>query len=515
MSRATLLASFSAAILITVAALSAQNDPMLTAKLDTGTVSGIPGASASMHIFKGIPYAAPPVGDQRWRAPQPAAKWEGVRKADQFSPTCMQGSGNGSSEDCLYVNVWTAAKSPSERRPVMVFIYGGGYTSGAGSEPRYDSEALASKGAVMVTFNYRLGIFGFFAHPDLTKESDRRAAGNFGMMDSVAALQWVQRNIAAFGGDPKRVTIFGESAGAGLVANLQASPRAKGLFQRALGESSSWTTATISKLSNLADAEQAGVKFADGLGAKSIAELRAKPAADVMKAGRGQGPIVDGWWIPEDPGAVFAAGRQNDVPVLAGSNRDESFGAAPRDLAGYIENAKRRFGDLADLYLKTYPATTDQEAKDAAFFSGRDEMAFVMRNWARLGAKAGKQKSYVFLFTHQPPAVPGAKGGGAFGPTVHGSATHTAELAYVFNVPGNRPWTEVDRQVADTMGSYWVNFATNGDPNGKGLPQWPAFDGAKNKNAMIFGDKAEAGAGPTTDAQIAFFQAYYDKLAGK
>ncbi len=487
-----------------------------------------------MHIFKGIPFAAPPVGDLRWRAPQPAAKWEGVRMADQFSPTCMQGNGNASSEDCLYLNVWTAAKAPlresssvvfgTDRHPVMVFIYGGAYNSGSGSQPGYDGEALAAKGAVVVTFNYRLGVFGFFSHPDLTKASDRRAAGNFGMMDSIAALQWVQKNIAAFGGDPRRVTIFGESAGAGLVANLQASPRAKGLFQRALGESSSWNTATIGRLGSLPDAEAAGVKFADTMGAKSVAELRAKPAADVLKAGRGQGPIVDGWWIPEDPSLTFNAGKQNDVPVLAGSNRDESFGASPKDLAGYIENAKRRFGDLADMYLKAYPATTDQEAKDSAFLSGRDEMSFVMRNWARLQAQVpsnrtksdvAKSKAYVFLFTHQPPLVPGAKGGGPFAPTAHGSATHTSELPYVFNVQGNRPWTDVDKQVADTMSSYWVNFATNGDPNGKGLPQWPAYDGAKNKNVMLFGDKAEAAAGPTTDAQIAFFQAYYDKRTAK
>ena len=509
---------------ITLALFAAQNDPMLVAKIDTGTVSGIEGKAPFMHIFKGIPFAAPPVGDLRWRAPQPVFKWEGIRKADTFSPTCMQGNGSTSSEDCLYLNVWTAAKTPGDRRPVMVFIYGGAYTSGSGSEPRYDGESLASKGAVIVTFNYRLGAMGFFSHPELTKESDGHAAGNFGMMDSVAALQWVQKNIAAFGGDPRRVTIFGESAGAGMVANLQASPRAKGLFQRALGESSAWNTATIGRLNTLADAEQGGAKLADSLGAKSLAELRAKPAAEVMRGRGGAGPVVDGWWVPEEPSLVFNAGKQNDVAVLAGSNRDESFGASPKDLAGYLENAKRRYGDLADMYLKAYPATTDEQAKDAAFFSGRDEMAFVMRNWARLQAhvpenrkksEAAKSKGYVFLFTHQPPAVPGAKGGGLFGPTAHGSATHTTELAYVFNVPGKSPWTDVDHQVSEAMESYWVNFATNGDPNGKGLPQWPAYDGVKNKTIMLFGDKTEAGAAPPTDAQLAFFQAYYDKLTAK
>ena len=208
-------------------------------------------------MFKGIPYAAPPVGDLRWRAPKPAAHWEGTRKADEFGPVCMQGGNQKMSEDCLYLNVWTGAKAASEKRPVMVWIYGGGYTSGSGSQPMYDGEALAKKGAVVVTFNYRLGAFGFFSHPELTKESDRRGAANFGVMDSIAALQWVQQNIARFGGDPKRVTIFGESAGAGMVANLMTIPSAKGLFERALGESSAWSTARIAPLSTLAEAEQA------------------------------------------------------------------------------------------------------------------------------------------------------------------------------------------------------------------------------------------------------------------
>jgi para-nitrobenzyl esterase len=366
---------------------------------------------------------------------------------------------------------------------------------------------------VIVTFNYRLGAMGFFSHPELTKESDGRGAGNLGLMDS----------IAAFGGDPRLVTIFGESAGAGRVANLQASPRAKGLFGRELGESSA-EHGTIGRLNTLADAEAAGVRLADSLGAKSLAELRAKPAAEVMRGRGGAGLIVDGWWVPEEPSLVFNSSRQNGVAVLAGSNRDESFGTAPKDLAGYVENAKRKYGDQAALYLRAYPASTDEHAKDAAFFSGRDEMAFVMRNWARLQAQVptnrkksdpAKTKAYVYLFTHQPPQVPGAKAGGLFGPTVHGSATHTTELAYVFDVPGRSPWTEVDHQLSDAMGSYWVNFATHGDPNGKGLPLWPVYDGATHKAVMLFGDKTEAEAAPRNDAQLAFFQAYYDTLTAR
>jgi para-nitrobenzyl esterase len=499
-------------IIAAVAAFAASNDVV---KLDSGQVAGTTRATSDMRIFKGIPFAAPPVGDLRWRAPQPAAHWGGVRQADAFGPVCMQNAGGGSdqkvSEDCLYLNVWTGAKSASEKRPVMVWIYGGGYKTGSGSQPDYDGEALAKKGAVVVTINYRLGVFGFFSYPELTRESDRRGAGNFGLLDSIAALQWVQKNIAAFGGDPKRVTIFGESAGAGLVANLMVSPQAKGLFHRAIGESSSWTTATIGRLGTLAEAEQAGVKYADGLGAKSLAELRAKPADQILKAGRGGGPIVDGWSIPEDPGIVFAQGKQNDVPVLVGSNRDESFGATPANAAQYAEQSHKRYGDLADSFMKVYPGASDEQAKDSAFFAGRDEMVFVMRNWARMESKTGKSKAYVFFFTHQPPVQPNAKGG-KFGPGPHGSAVHTSELPYVFNnLRGPRAWTDEDRQVADTMSSYWVNFAATGDPNGKGLPKWIAYEDNKNKNAMEFGDKAAMGPAPD-EAKLAVFQAYYDKL---
>src|SRR5215469_7721402 len=228
--------------------------------LDSGIISGITGSTPDVRVYKGIPFAAPPVGHLRWRAPQPVARWDGVRKAEKFSPTCMQNA-NGptaqpTSEDCLYLNVWTSAKSATERRPVMVWIYGGGFTGGSGSVPGYDGDALSQKGVVVVTFNYRLGPFGFLAHPELTKESDRRASGNYGLMDQVAALEWVQHNIAAFGGDPKKVTIFGESAGSLSVAYLQTSPLSKGLFVRAIGESGAWMGLGISSMRTLADAEK-------------------------------------------------------------------------------------------------------------------------------------------------------------------------------------------------------------------------------------------------------------------
>ena len=488
---------------------AAVDDPV---RLDTGMISGAATGSPDVRVFKGVPYAAPPVGDLRWRAPKPAGHWEGTRKADEFSPVCMQGGNQKMSEDCLYLNVWTGAQSASEKRPVMVWIYGGGYYTGSGSQPMYDGAALAQKGAVVVTLNYRLGAFGFFSHPELTKESDRRGAANFGVMDAIAALQWVRKNIARFGGDPKRVTIFGESAGAGMVANLMTIPAAKGLFVRAIGQSSAWSTARIAPLDTLADAEQEGLKVAQGVSAKSLAELRAKPAEEILKAGRGQGPVVDGWLIPEDPGKVFAAGKQIDVPVLTGSNRDESFGGNPKTAAEFVEQARKRFGDLADAFLKLYPASSDEEARESAFYSGRDEMAFVMRNWARLAAKPGKSKAFVYYFTEQPPRLANARG--PFAPGPHGSATHVSEILYAFgHLDGSRPWTDSDRRVAEAMSSAWVDFAKNGDPNGKGLSRWAVYDG-KPQSVMVFGEQPQGAQSPS-EAQLAFFQAYFDRLAAR
>src|SRR5580658_7397773 len=297
-------------------------------KLDSGMVSGITGTNPEVRVFKGIPFAAPPTGNLRWRAPQPVAHWDGVRKGDQFGPVCMQQSRPGStpapSEDCLYVNVWTGAKAATERRPVIVWTYGGGFTSGSGSEPRYDGEALARKGAVVVTYNYRLGAFGFFAHPELDKESDHHTSGNYAMMDMAAVLHWVQRNISSFGGDPSRVTIDGESAGSMLVSAMVGSPEGKGLFRRAISQSGAWMGIGIGKMTTHTQAEEAGVKMAQTLGASSLAELRAKSADDLLKNARvAAGIVVDGWYVPEDLSATFAKGKQNDVDVLVGSNRDE------------------------------------------------------------------------------------------------------------------------------------------------------------------------------------------------
>ena len=495
---------------LSVATLAAAAGDVPVVHLDSGIVSGISGSAPEVRVYKGIPYAAPPVALLRWRAPQPAQHWDGIRKAEKFSPVCMQNTAPNApppSEDCLYLNVWTTAKSSSERRPVMVWIYGGGFTGGSASQPDYDGDALSRKGVVVVTFNYRLGLFGFLAHPELTKESDRRASGNYGLMDQIAALQWVQKNIAAFGGDPKKVTIFGESAGSVSVADLLTSPQTKGLFVRAIGESGAWMGLGISSMRTLADAEQAGVKMAEQLGAKSLAEMRLVPADAVLKAGRGAGPIVDGWVLPEDPDKVYSQGKQHSVAVLVGSNQDEgTFFLQPTTTEKFIAQSRQRFGTFADEFLKIYPAGTDEEAHASQLAAFRDEAAWAMSNWARLQARAGK-KAYLYYFTHEPPAAPNAKG-----PRRRG-ATHTAEIAYVFGTQNNRPWTDADRQLSETMSSYWANFAAAGDPNGRNLPVWPAYDANKNNTVMILGDKiepAQPGAG-SDFGHLKFFQEFYEK----
>src|SRR5580704_14767757 len=349
---------------------AAISDPV---RIDTGLVSGIAGTSDDVRVYKGIPYAAPPVGDLRWREPRPASHWDGVRKADEFSAVCMQqqrgpagASTPAPSEDCLYLNIWTGAKSASERRPVIVWSYGGAFTGGAGSVPMYDGNALARKGVVVVTYNYRLGVFGFLAHPELTKESGHNASGNYAMMDMAAVLKWVQKNIANFGGDPKRVTIDGESAGAMLVSAMVGSPEGKGLFQRAIAQSGAWMGISIAHMTTLTAAEENGQKLAQGLGATSLADLRAKPADELLKNARGPfAIIVDGWYVPEDLSLTYAHHKENDVDILVGSNRDEGTffsrpgGGSAEQFSGA---AKKRFTDMADAYLKLYPASSDTEA---------------------------------------------------------------------------------------------------------------------------------------------------------
>ena len=487
--------------------------------LDSGLVSGTAAQDAAVRVFRGIPYAAPPVGKLRWHAPEPVAHWDGVQKADQFVAICVQPAFRGNptanqpkmSEDCLFLNVWTAATSASERRPVMVWIHPGGYQTGSGSTPSFDGEALAKKGVVLVTINYRLGVFGFFSHPALAKESENHASGNYGLMDQVAALQWTQKNIAGFGGDPRRVMVFGDSAGSASISNLMGSPRAKGLFQRAAGESGAWMGISLTTTRTLAEAEQAGMNMAEQMHAPSLEDLRATSAEDLLKNGRGGGPVIDGWFIPEDVGTIFAEGKQNDVPLLVGSNKDEgTFFLQPTTAEKFIERSRARFGDQADAFLKLYPAGSDEEANTSQLAAFRDELAFVMRIWARAQTKTGQSKAFLYYFSHEPPAPVGSTSRGGFG----SGATHGAEAQYIFqNLVPPRSWTNLDHQVSDMLSSYWVNFATNGDPNGKGLVKWPAFDDQGSDRPMVLDDRAEIGPAPNR-AQLAFFEQVYEKERG-
>ncbi len=480
----------SAAIVFAASAASAAiTEPV---KLDAGLVSGASGNDAAVRVFKGMPFAAPPVGPLRWKAPQPSAKWDGVKQAIAFGPRCMQGGGAGragapppppTSEDCLYINVWTAASSSSAKLPVMVWSYGGAFTQGAGSVPGYDGEAMAKKGVVFVTYNYRVGPFGFFAHPELTKESGRNASGNYGVMDLHAALKWVHANIAAFGGDPGRVTLVGESAGAALESVLVGSKEARGLYQRVIAESASWSGVRMEKMQTLAEAEAAGKATAEKHGAKSLAELRAMPAADVMMLAAGR-PIVDGWYVTEDLSKTYAQGRETDVDVLVGSNQNEAgfafFGVPKGTAAQFAAEVKDRFGDRAGEFLQIYPAATDAESNASQVQSFNDEVAWNMRSWAMSESRRGKGKAYLYFFTKVPPSN---------GNQPNRGAIHTAEIPYAL---GNaaRNWTDADRKLSEIMTSYWVNFAANGNPNASGLPEWPQFL-PQYGNAMMLGDRVE------------------------
>jgi para-nitrobenzyl esterase len=487
-------------------------------KAHYGLISGIPGKDPSITVFKGVPYAAPPVGDLRWRAPKPPASWDGVRKADKFSASCVQNiveerkpwthefmSHDSVSEDCLYLNIWTAAKSAGEKRPVFVFIHGGGFNEGAGSIPAYDGEGLAKKGLVMITINYRLGIFGFFAHPELTKESDHNASGNQGLLDVLAALEWIHDNVAAFGGDPSRVTMAGQSAGSMAVHDLVASPLAKGLFHRGIAESGGSTLGGSSR--SLADAEGAGIKFAEQRGAKSLADLRALTPEQLMArpasgGGIRFGPIVDGYFLPAPIDEIVAQGKQNDVPILTGANADEGGGSPHPNttLDAFQSRAKQRFAESADAFLKLYPATSDQEAGLANNDSSRDQQRMSIYAWAQARAKTSKSKLYTYFWTHALPG-PDADRYGAF---------HTSEVPYALRTlsMSDRPFTDADRKIADEMSSFWANFAKTGDPNGRGLPHWPAVS-EKADTTMQIGDRTEAIPTAGSPAKLEFWHQYF------
>jgi para-nitrobenzyl esterase len=479
-------------------------------KTKSGVVVGTSNADRTVRLFRGIPFAAPPVGDLRWKAPQPVAPWAGVRQADRFGPPCMQTDVFGDirfrdaspSEDCLNLDIWIPAKEGTHPLPVIVWYYGGGFVAGSASEARYDGENLAKKGVIVVSPNYRLGVFGFFSLPELTKESGHNASGNYGLLDQVAALRWVVDNIAAFGGDPLNITIAGESAGSFSVCALMASPLSKGLFQKAIGESGAFFPTRKEgglALKPLAQAEQAGTKFASSLGASTLAQLRAKPAEELLQAaatlnrGFAFGPIVDGYFLPSDARTIYTKHEQAHVPLLAGWNADEGkigvLVAPQRPTAkSFAEMANARFGDEAAEFLKLYPAGTDKEALvSAEQLSGDDFIAYSTWKWLNLQVETGAPV-YRYLFEQVPAVKPGAMMGPI--PASEAGSRHAGEIEYVFQTlkSVDVPWTKGDFKVSDIMSSYWANFAKTGNPNGKGLPDWPQYNKADGFQVMHLAD---------------------------
>jgi para-nitrobenzyl esterase len=477
----------------------------LLVKIDSGTVEGK--QQGEIRAFLGIPYAAPPVGDLRWKPPAPAVKWNGVRAAKEFGAHCMQGKvygdmtfpDAGNSEDCLTLNVWTPAKKADAKLPVMVWIYGGGFVAGGTSEPRQHGEKLAARGVIVVSMNYRLGVFGFFVHPELAKESGHNSSGNYGLLDQLAALQWVQRNVAAFGGDPANVTIFGESAGSFSVSAQMASPLAKGLFQKAIGESGGAFFSSGMPFEPLAVREEKDSKvISSTLGVQTLAELRALPAQKLLAAfgdapaAFSFSPDVDGYFLPESVPAIFAAGKQNDVPLLAGWNHDEAsfeivFSPQKPTVESIKATAQKEFGVKADEFLKLYPATTDAEAmRSMEDFASDRFIAWSTWRWLEAQATTGTHPIYRFRFDLGPPSEPNAPDLGA---------SHSSEIQYVFgqlDSEANVKWRPEHRQLSDLMQKYWSNFARSGDPNGPGLPQWPTYEAESGWRLMYLDAKSVA-----------------------
>lgn len=487
-------------------------------KTNLGNLEGEAAATPGIFAYKGVPFAKPPVGELRWTAPQPAASWKGTRQAKQFGPRCMQQPlfgdmgfrSNGMGEDCLYLNIWTPAKSASERLPVMVYFFGGGFMAGDGSEPRYDGESMAGKGVVAITVNYRLGVFGFFTHPELSKESPHHVSGNYALLDQNAALQWVKQNIAAFGGDPRRVTIAGESAGSIAVSAQMASPLSKDLIAGAIGESGSMLGALSAV--PLVKGEEQGVKFASLVEAESLTALRAMPADKLLEAAGKRGvprftAVVDGYFFPQSPVAIFAAGQQAHVPLLAGWNSEEGNAravlgreeATPENLEKAIV---RLYGEHGAEVAKEYAATSNEEARQFATALASDRfIAYSTWKWIDMASATGGKPVYQYYYSRPRPAMrpeagnvtAGLAGGVVAGPAsatpapVPKGAVHSAEIEYALgNLNGNHvyAWTSDDRKVSGLMEQYFANFIKTGDPNGDGLPKWPAVNAGSERKYM-------------------------------
>ncbi|MDI5889109.1 carboxylesterase/lipase family protein [Flavobacterium yafengii] len=508
-----------------------------------GTIEGEFDIKTNIQSFKGIPFAQPPVGDLRWKAPQPLTNWTGVKQTKKFGPRAIQSNvfgdmgfrSDGMSEDCLYLNVWSPAKSANEKLPVLVYFYGGGFAAGDGSESRYDGENMAKKGIVTLTVNYRLGIWGFFSHPELTKESPNRASGNYGLLDQNAALKWVQANISKFGGDPKRVTIAGESAGSIAVSAQMASPLSKGIIAGAIGESGGSIFPTLAPV-HLAEAEKTGLEYAQKIGATSLKNLREMSTLELYQKSLGSSlgvfkTTIDGYFLTKTLPETFEAKQQAMIPLLLGWNSEEmTYRAltAGKDISNetYIQKVKELYGKKADEVLKLYPTgtleVTEQSATD---LSGDRFIAYSTWKWFDLHRKNSTQPVYRYYYTHPRPemrdnSLEAGLAGGVIkknsntpkAPIPKG-AVHSAEIEYAMgNLAGNKDyaWTESDYAVSETMLNYFANFIKTGNPNSDKLPVWPMSKNEEKPEIMII-DLVSKSVRAENDARYLFLDKEYSK----
>ena len=534
-----LLFYFSLFSIITFGQLTSDGS-LPTVKTANGILQGT--QISGILMFKGVPFAQPPVGDLRWKAPQPVKNWEGTLKADHFSARPMQlpifsdmkFRSSGISEDCLYLNIWTPAKTGNEQLPVLVFFYGGGMKAGDASEYRYDGESMARKGIVAVTVNYRLGVFGFLAHPELSQESPFHGSGNYGLMDQTEALRWLHKNIAAFGGNPDNITIAGESAGSSSVCAQIVSPLARNLFAGAIGESGS--ILKMNSVVKLKEAEQIGLAFSKTVAANSLKELRAMPAEQLLNATAKPAPDdfpldIDGYFFPESPVALYKTGRVAKVPVIIGWNSEESnwksiLGNAEPTKENYTNAVKKLYPANSEEILKLYSVNSDSDVIVVATFLASDRtIAFGSWRWVDLHTKTNSPV-YRYFFTKARPGLMAdinklqdkeASDADATAKNFNGlgffqGAVHSAEIEYALgNLPGNRVynWQPSDYMVSTIMQDYFVNFIKTKNPNSIGLPYWPLYQSWQKDPIMFIGFDTHRAPDKTRERYL-----YFDKISG-
>ncbi len=494
--------------------------------IENGIIEGNYDTKTGIQTYLGVPFAKPPVGNLRWKAPQPVENWKGVKETKKFSARPMQtvvfgdmnSRSNGVSEDCLYLNVWTPAKRSTKDLPVLVYFFGGGFVAGDASEPRYDGEAMAKKGIVAVTVNYRLNIFGFFAHPELSAEAPYKASGNYGLLDQAAALKWVQKNIAAFGGDPKKVTIAGESAGSISVSAQMASPLSRNLIAGAIGESGAGINPTLAPVP-LAEAEKVGADFAKNAGYPSLAKLRALSSREVYEIYNeskrfGFPTVIDGYFYPKTIPQIFNAKEQAQVPLLLGWNSAEIPGGAfmfgqPYKDEAYIDRVKKEYPNDSEEVLKLYPHGSEREIELSATALASDRfIAYSTWKWFDLHRNNSSQPVYRYLYSKvRPPLVDQTLASGLAGGTVKKDgntpkapepvgAPHACEIEYCMgnlHLIKEYAWTPDDYKTSETMMNYFANFIKTGNPNGAKLPDWPAAKaGDSTPPVMILNAESKA-----------------------